>query len=232
MEDMERAAHEEMEANKRALEEKRRKNKEKRVEIMEAEEQRWTLASKAVGFVQSRLRGLLGRKAAGKKKAALEATRRSRFESGALLIFSASYRVASRKAFGTWRDLVLARVGAERDAALKIQSCARRRMGIIVVATLRLAMQKIAAATKLQSRARAMLAKRTVGEMKTLKQLEEEQRLAREEAAKRFREEQRKKEEEVRNSEELSYKLSYELSYELSDELGRRVYNIFSNATL
>eukprot|EP00518_Triparma_eleuthera_P020067 CAMPEP_0197568836 /NCGR_PEP_ID=MMETSP1320-20131121/37969_1 /TAXON_ID=91990 /ORGANISM="Bolidomonas sp., Strain RCC2347" /LENGTH=1342 /DNA_ID=CAMNT_0043131133 /DNA_START=89 /DNA_END=4114 /DNA_ORIENTATION=- len=198
MEEMERAAHEEVEANRRALEEKRRKNKEKRVAIMEAEEQRWTLASKAVGFVQSRLRGLLGRKAAGKKKAELEAARRSRFESGAMIVFSASYRAASRKAFRTWRDLVRARVDAELFAALKIQSCARRRKGLLMVATLRQALHEAAAATKLQSRGRAMLAKRMVGEMKTLKQLEEEQRLAREEAAKKFREEQRKKEEEER----------------------------------
>ncbi|GMI14241.1 hypothetical protein TrVE_jg1138 [Triparma verrucosa] len=196
--ELERAAHEEMEANKKALEEKRRKNKEQRVAIMEAEERRWTLASKAVGFVQSRLRGLMGRKTASKRKKQLEQAKEENQRDGSDKVFDLVYSHFSKLAFLSWKLQVKTRIALEQKAAVNIQATARRNIGLARVVAMRTNIRNNNAAIRLQTKSRSFLAKQVLASKKTAKAVADEQQRAREEAARKFQEEQRRKEAEER----------------------------------
>ncbi|GMH65186.1 hypothetical protein TL16_g04137 [Triparma laevis f. inornata] len=196
--ELENSAHSEMVANKKALEEKRRRNKQQRVAIMEAEERRWNLASKAVGFVQSRLRGLMGRKTAGKRKKQREQAKEENQRDGSEKLFELFYRHFSRLAFLSWKMQVKERVKLEQKAAVKMQTTARKKIGLLMVVALKTKIRNNKAAIKLQKRGRSFLARKVLGDKKTAKAVADEQQRAREEAARKFQEEQRRKEAEER----------------------------------
>ena len=106
LEEIERQAQEEHDSKKRQLEEDQRKRREKRRQIAETEEKRWSLTSRAVGFVQSRIRGLIGRKEAVKKKEEKRIHRDERVRKGSKSINILVFRHLMHSSFGVWKRIV------------------------------------------------------------------------------------------------------------------------------
>ena len=198
MEEIERQAQEEHDKARREVEEEQRRKKEKRKKIAEAEEKRWTLASRAVGFVQSRLRGVLGRKKAEKKKEEVKIEYEERIMSGFSRVDALVRRRGLRRGVAVWRAAAEgmrseeeARKALEERSVLTIQSAARYRVSRSKVAKVRRVLMEVAASLRIQSLARMSSSKRHVEGIKTTKKVDEQNRIAREEAAKKYAEEQR-----------------------------------------
>ena len=206
MEEIERQAQEEHEREKLKVEEEQRQRKQNRIKIAESEEKRWTVASRAVGFVQSRLRGLLGRKKAEQKKKERKMEREGRVASGFARAEALVNGKGLRRGLEIWRVAVedikkeeeairvreAARRVKEEECALTIQTASRGKLSRSRVFKIRKEQMEAEASLKIQCLARRCASARRVGGMIKARKLEEENRMAREEAARRYEEEKEK----------------------------------------
>jgi Leucine-rich repeat (LRR) protein len=199
IEDAERLAAEEMAAAKAAQEEKRRRNVESKAKIEKDEEVRWTLTSKVTTFVQSRMRGLMGRKSAIKVKEAKELEKADKVTRGVHELNKPVVRVAMRHKFAAWRRNVseMARREMEcREAAVRIQCRSRRNNALVQATALRKSRNEKNGATRMQQIARCLLARKAVERLRKEKSAREQQERIKEEARKKYELELRRRQEE------------------------------------
>ena len=191
----ESVADQEMVAAKAAHDEKRKRAALQRAEIAREEEKRWTMTSKALTFVQSRMRGLMGRKNATAMKERKVKDEADRISRGVYVLDDVLKAHARQSRFGLWKNITeLDR--RQRMSATVIQVKWRCMGAVKIVAALAVAKKKTRAATVLQSWARCRTAKRVAGLRRDEKERARQSKLAREEAKRKYEMEVRKREEE------------------------------------